>query len=51
MTEKNDITKRTASIRNLFTKPLVEKYDNQFKDSGTDFVAIATDNQEEVSPT
>ncbi|MDO4930875.1 MAG: hypothetical protein Q4E59_07060 [Bacteroidales bacterium] len=45
MTEKNDITKRTASIRKWFSVPLVEKYDNLFKDSGTDVVAIATDNQ------
>ncbi|MDO4930489.1 MAG: hypothetical protein Q4E59_05080 [Bacteroidales bacterium] len=45
MTLKNDITKRTASIRKWFTMPLVEKYDNLFKDSGTDSVAIATDNQ------
>ncbi|MDO4929498.1 MAG: hypothetical protein Q4E59_00030 [Bacteroidales bacterium] len=44
MTEKNDITKRTASLREWFTMPLVEN-DNQFKDSGTDVVAIATDNQ------
>lgn len=40
--EDNDITKRTASIREMFTKPLVEKYDNLFKNSGIDFVAIAT---------
>ncbi|MDO4930863.1 MAG: hypothetical protein Q4E59_07000 [Bacteroidales bacterium] len=45
MTEKNDITKRTASIRKWFTMPVVEKYDNLFKDSGIDFVVIATDNQ------
>lgn len=40
--EGNDITKRTASIREMFTLPLVEKYDNLFKKSGIDFVAIAT---------
>ncbi len=40
--EDNDITKRTASIREMFTIPLVEKYDNLFKNSGIDFVAIAT---------
>lgn len=40
--ENNDITKRTASIREMFTLPLAEKYDNLFKDSGIDFVAIAT---------
>ena len=40
--EKNDSTKRTASIRELFTLPLVDKYDKLFKDSGIDFVAIAT---------
>ncbi|MDO4930416.1 MAG: hypothetical protein Q4E59_04710 [Bacteroidales bacterium] len=45
MTDKNNITKRTASTREWFTMPLVEKYDNPFKDSGTDSVAIATDNQ------
>ncbi|MDO4929905.1 MAG: hypothetical protein Q4E59_02090 [Bacteroidales bacterium] len=45
MTEKNDITKRTASIRKWFTTPLVEKSDNLFKNSATDSVAIATDNQ------
>ena len=45
MTPKNDITKRTAYIREWLTMPLVEKYDNLFKDSGTDSVAIATDNQ------
>ena len=40
--EGNDITKRTASIREMFTIPLAEKYDNLFKNSGIDFVAIAT---------
>ncbi len=40
--EDNDITKRTASIREMFTIPLVKKYDNLFKNSGIDFVAIAT---------
>lgn len=40
--EGNDITKRTASIREMFTLPLVEKYDDLFKNSGIDFVAIAT---------
>ena len=40
--EGNDITKRTASIRERFTLPLVEKYDDLFKNSGIDFVAIAT---------
>ena len=40
--EDNDITKRTASIREMFTIPLVEKYDNLFKNSGIDSVAIAT---------
>lgn len=40
--EGNDITKRTASIREMFTLPLAEKYDNLFKNSGIDFVAIAT---------
>lgn len=40
--EGNDITKRTASIREMFTLPLAEKYDNLFKNSGVDFVAIAT---------
>lgn len=37
----NDITKRTASIREMFTLPLAEKYDDLFKNSGIDFVAIA----------
>ncbi|MDO4929917.1 MAG: hypothetical protein Q4E59_02155 [Bacteroidales bacterium] len=45
MAPKNDITKRTASIRKWFTMPLVEKYDNLFKDSGTDSVAFATEHQ------
>mgnify|MGYP000677290881 FL=1 len=40
--EGNDITKRSASIREMFTLPLAEKYDNLFKNSGIDFVAIAT---------
>lgn len=40
--EGNDITKRTASIREMFTLPLAEKYDDLFKKSGIDFVAIAT---------
>ena len=40
--EDNEITNRTASIREMFTLPLVEKYDNIFKNSGIDFVAIAT---------
>ena len=40
--EGNDITKRTASIREMVTLPLVEKYDDLFKNSGIDFVAIAT---------
>lgn len=38
----NDITKRTASIREMFTLPLAEKYVDLFKNSGIDFVAIAT---------
>lgn len=38
----NDITKRTASIREMFTLPQAEKYDDLFKNSGIDFVAIAT---------
>lgn len=38
----NDITKRTGSIREMFTLPLAEKYDDLFKNSGIDFVAIAT---------
>lgn len=38
----NDITKRTASIREMFNLPLAEKYDDLFKNSGIDFVAIAT---------
>lgn len=38
----NDITKRTASIREMFTLPLAEKYDDLFKNSGIDFVAIVT---------
>lgn len=38
----NDITKRTASIREMFTLPLAEKYDDLFKNSGIDLVAIAT---------
>lgn len=38
----NDITKRTASIREMFILPLAEKYDDLFKNSGIDFVAIAT---------
>ena len=38
----NDITKRTASIREMFTLPLAEKYDDLFKNFGIDFVAIAT---------
>ncbi|MDO4929707.1 MAG: hypothetical protein Q4E59_01085 [Bacteroidales bacterium] len=42
MAERNDITKRTASIREWFTMPLVEKYDNLFKGSGIDFVVIET---------
>lgn len=40
--EDNEITNRTASIREMFTLPLVEKYNNIFKNSGIDFVAIAT---------
>lgn len=40
--EGNNITKRTASIREMFTLPLAEKYDDLFKNSGIDFVAIAT---------
>lgn len=40
--EGNDITKRTASIREMFILPLAEKYDDLFKNSGIDFVAIAT---------
>ncbi|MDO4930782.1 MAG: hypothetical protein Q4E59_06585 [Bacteroidales bacterium] len=45
MAQRNDITKRTASIREWFSMPLVEKHDNLFQDSETDFVAIATDSQ------
>lgn len=40
--EDNETTNRTASIREMFTLPLAEKYDNIFKNSGIDFVAIAT---------
>ena len=42
MAPKNDITKRTAYIREWFTLPLVEKYDKLFKDSEMDFVVIET---------
>ncbi|MDO4930284.1 MAG: hypothetical protein Q4E59_04020 [Bacteroidales bacterium] len=45
MALKNDITKRTASIREWFSMPLVEKYNNLFQNSETESVAIATDNQ------
>lgn len=40
--EKNNTTKRTASIREMFTMPLVEKYEKLFEGTGIDFVAIAT---------
>lgn len=40
--EDNETTNRTASIREMFTLPLAEKYNNIFKNSGIDFVAIAT---------
>lgn len=40
--EKNDTTRRTASIREMFTLPLVEKYEKLFEGTGIDFVAIAT---------
>ncbi|MDO4930851.1 MAG: hypothetical protein Q4E59_06940 [Bacteroidales bacterium] len=35
MTRKNNIIKRTASLREWFTMPLVEKSDNLFLNSET----------------
>lgn len=40
--ENNEITKRTASLREMFTLPLAEKYKALFKDTCVDFVALAS---------
>lgn len=40
--EGNDTTKRTAMLREMFTLPLADKYDTLFKESGIDFVALAS---------
>lgn len=40
--EDNDITKRTAALREVFTLSLANKYDTLFKDTGIDFVALAS---------
>lgn len=40
--EGNDTTKRTATLREMFTLPLAEKYNTLFKDTCVDFVALAS---------
>lgn len=40
--EGNDTTKRTATLREMFTLPLAEKYNALFKDTCVDFVALAS---------
>ena len=40
--EGNDTTKRTATLREMFTLPLAEKYKALFKDTCIDFVALAS---------
>lgn len=39
--EANDTTKRTATIREMFTTPLTENYRKLFAHSGVDFVALS----------
>jgi len=38
----NDTTKRTATLREMFTLPLAEKYKVLFESTGVDFVALAS---------
>lgn len=40
--EGNNITKRTATLREMYTLPLTEKYKALFAGSGIDFVALAS---------
>lgn len=40
--EGNDTTKRTASLREMFTLPLAEKYKTLFENSSIDFVALTS---------
>lgn len=40
--ENNEITKRTAALREMFTLPLAEKYKALFKDTCVDFVALVS---------
>lgn len=40
--EDNETTRRTASLRELQTLPLAEKYAGRFKDSGLDVAAISS---------
>ena len=40
--EGNDTTKRTATLREMFTLPLADKYNALFADTGIDFVALAS---------
>lgn len=40
--EGNETTIRTATLREMFTLPLAEKYNTIFKDSNIDFVALAS---------
>lgn len=40
--EGNETTKRTATLREMFTLPLAEKYKALFKDTSIDFVALSS---------
>lgn len=40
--EGNDTTKRTATLREMFTLPLADKYNALFADTDIDFVALAS---------
>ena len=40
--ENNEITKRTAALREMFTLPLAEKYKALFKDTCVDLVALVS---------
>ena len=47
--EGNDTTKRTATLREMFTLPLAEKYKALFKDTCIDFVALTVEKMAEFA--
>lgn len=40
--ERNDTTRRTAKLREMFTMPLTEKYNALFENTGVDFIALVS---------